>query len=154
MKLRDRFARFMYGRYGSDQFNKFLMYTELVCFIIAIILNMFSGWGRLFYWLCIACIVYMYFRMFSKNIYKRRKENETYLRISARVRDFFRGRSGKRGTRSSGSYGGRRGSEINYDDMFKIFRCPSCGQRIRVPRGKGRIRITCPKCKIQFIKKT
>lgn len=140
----------MYGRYGTDNFNKFLSWTELVCFVLGLILQIFFWWGRFFYYLCIAIIIYMYFRMFSKNIYKRRKENETFLRIKYRVQNFFRDR--KNAARSSSKRG--RGGEINYDEMFKIFRCPSCSQRIRVPRGKGRIRITCPRCKNQFIKKT
>ena len=149
MRFRDRFARFMYGRYGTDDFNRFLMWTELVCFALGLICRLFFSRSSLFYYLCVALIIYTYFRMFSRNIAKRRKENETFLRVKSRVTEFFRGRgrSGK---------GGRpkRNGEINYDDMFKIYRCPMCGQRIRVPRGKGRIQITCPKCRGQFIKRT
>ena len=157
MKFRDRMARFMYGRYGQDQFNRFLMYVELAFFVLALILRIFTSWGGIFYYLCFAVIIYMYFRMFSKNIYKRRKENETFLRVKYKVQSFFRRQSGRS---SQNNYSNRaqgrtrRDSEINYDDMFKIYRCPTCGQRIRVPKGKGRIRITCPKCKGQFIKKT
>ena len=155
MRFRDKLARFMYGRYGSDEFNKFLMYVELSFFVLGLILRMFFRWGNFFYYGCLAVIIYMYFRMFSKNIYKRRKENEIYLRVRYKVKDFFRShKSAKNYSGRASTSNGRRGSEINYDDMFKIYRCPTCGQRIRVPRGKGRIRITCPKCKGQFIKKT
>ena len=153
----------MYGRYGQDQFNRFLMYVELAFFVLALILRIFTSRGGIFYYLCFAVIIYMYFRMFSKNIYKRRKENETYLRIKYKVETFFKdkfgrsssdGRASSRRANRAASGSTRRGSEINYDDMFKIYRCPTCGQKIRVPKGKGRIRITCPRCKGQFIKKT
>ena len=150
MRFRDRIARFMYGRYGSDNFNKFLMWAELACLLIGFIFSRFFAWGGIFYYLCFAIIIYMYFRMLSKNIYKRRKENEAFLRAKYKVTDFFKGRSNGKSTHQRSS----RSGEINYDDMFKIYRCPTCGQKIRVPKGKGRIRITCPKCKGQFIKRT
>ena len=141
----------MYGRNGTDSLNRFLMYVELVFFVLGIIFGMFTSWGRVFYYLCIATIVVMYFRMFSKNIEKRRKENEAFFRIRYKVTEFFRerkqGRSGKSSRR-------KKGSEINYDSMFKIYKCPTCGQKIRVPRGKGKILITCPKCKGEFVKRT
>ena len=150
MRFRDRFARFMYGRYGSDAFNKFLMWAELVCFVLSFILSRFFAWGGIFYYICVALIIYMYFRMFSKNIYKRRKENEWFLQTKYKIQSFFKG---SRSGRGSAPHRNRNG-EINYDDMFKIYRCPMCGQRIRVPKGKGRIQITCPKCKGRFIKRT
>lgn len=152
MRFRDRVARFMYGRYGMDNFNKFLLYSELVCLVLGLILNIFFRWGAIFYILCIILIVYSYFRMFSRNIPKRRRENEIFLDAKLKVKSFFKGGYKnifkKHSSRKKGS------GVIDYDDMFKIFRCPMCGQRIRVPKGKGRIQITCPKCKCKFIKRT
>ena len=156
MRFRDRFTRFMYGRNGSDNFNRFLMYVELICFVLGLILGMFTSWGSWFYYITIALIIYMYFRMFSKNISKRKKENEAYLRIKFKITEFFRQR---RQGRSAGGFSGfnfgrKKNSEINYDSMFKIYKCPTCGQKIRVPKGKGKILITCPRCKGEFIKRT
>lgn len=158
MRFRDRFARFMYGRNGTDDLNRFLMIVELVFFVLGVIFGMFTSWGGIFYYLVILVIILMYFRMFSKNIAKRRKENETYLRVKYKVTQFFnekRRGGASRTNRSSGSgFGRRKRSEINYDSMFRIYKCPTCGQKIRVPRGKGKIQITCPKCRGQFIKRT
>lgn len=143
MRLRDRFARFMYGRYGTDSLNKFLMWTELVLLVISLILSRFFAWGSILYYVCIVLIIVTYFRMFSKNFYARRKENDAFIRIKYKVQKFFKNLFKKKDK-----------GVIDYEDMFRIFRCPMCGQRIRVPKGKGRIQITCPKCRGQFIKRT
>ena len=144
----------MYGRNGADYFNRFLMYVELGCFVIGIILNIFSSAGQVFYYIGIALIIYMYFRMFSKNLAKRRKENDAYLQAKYKVTEFFRRHKQERAAGACGRSRTKGKSEINYNSMFKIYKCPTCSQKIRVPRGKGKILITCPKCKGEFIKRT
>ena len=121
--FKDKFARFMYGRYGMDQLSRNL---SLICLVLLVI-TMFSR-SNVLYAIALAGIIYTYFRVFSRNISKRSKENEKYLSFHYKV--------------------------VGKINTHKIFKCPSCSQKIRVPRGKGRISIKCPKCRIEFIKKT
>jgi DNA-directed RNA polymerase subunit RPC12/RpoP len=130
--MREKFYRFMQGRYGSDELNRFLMIVALVCFAI----SLFGV--RIFYFLGAAALVYAYFRMLSKNVYKRREENSVYLRYEYKVRQ--RLTAWKR--------------NIQQRRTHHIYKCPSCKQKIRIPRGKGRIEIRCPKCGHTFIKKS
>lgn len=134
-RLREGFARFMVGRYGMDHFGKFLVYFSLGLMII----NLIFG-GSVIYWMALICLFYAYFRMFSRNTNKRYAENLKYLEIKNRVVGFFRSRG--------------IGSRVKQDPTKKIFKCPGCRQKVRVPRGKGTILITCPKCKTQFQKRT
>lgn len=84
MKLKDRFIRFMYGRYGVDSFGKFTIWGSLILMLIA-------GWTHrgILSWLAWAGIIYSYFRMFSKNTYKRAAENQKYLQMTRGIRTFF-----------------------------------------------------------------
>lgn len=130
--LREKFYRFMQGRYGGDQFNRFLMILALVCFAV----SLFGA--RIFYVIGLGVLIYAYFRMLSKNIYKRREENNVYMRYEYRVRQrvaVWRRDMGQRRT-------------------HHIYKCPSCKQKIRIPRGKGKIEIRCPKCGRTFIKRS
>lgn len=131
--FKDKFARFMYGRYGMDQLSRNL---SLICLVLLVI-TMFSR-SNVLYAIALAGIIYTYFRVFSRNISKRSKENEKYLSFNYKV-------VGKIN---------RIKYIIKDNKTHKIFKCPSCSQKIRVPRGKGRISIKCPKCRIEFIKKT
>lgn len=134
MGWRDRFTRFMYGRYGVDQFSKFLLgFTFVLC-----ILSLFTrgSLGSLISTLVLVLIIYTYFRMFSRNIYKRAAENEKYMRFSSTFRRKFNTEKKIAGQRK----------------YYRFYRCPGCGQRIRVPKGRGRIQIRCPKCNEKFIK--
>ena len=79
MNWRDRFSKFMYGRYGADQFSKFLLGLTIALCIISLFVP--RRLGSLFSTLILLLIFYTYFRMFSRNIYKRAAENEKYMRI-------------------------------------------------------------------------
>ena len=131
--FKDKFARFMYGRYGMDQLSRNL---SLICLVLLVI-TMFSR-SNVLYAIALAGIIYTYFRVFSRNISKRSEENEEYLSFHYKV-------VGKIN---------RIKYIIKDNKTHKIFKCPSCSQKIRVPRGKGRISIKCPRCRIEFIKKT
>jgi predicted membrane protein len=123
----------MYGRYGTDQLNRFLMILALLFWVI----SMFTT--EILYFAGILGIVLVYFRMFSKNIYKRAAENRVYLTYENKVKYFFR----------------QKKSELNQLKTHHIYKCPSCRQKIRIPRkrgGRGKIEITCPKCRNTFIK--
>lgn len=129
--MREKLQRFMMGRYGVDQFSKFLIGFALVLWV----LNMFTH--RFFlYVLALALMVYTYYRMFSRNIQKRYQENQNFLQIKNKLVRKFKSEK----------------EIMKQRKTHHIYRCPGCRQKIRVPRGKGRICITCPKCKIQFTK--
>ena len=116
-----------------DQFNRFLSAAALVLVIV----NLFTK-STLLWLLALAALVYCYVRMLSRKLEKRRKENGKYLQIKYKV----------------------TGGLQNWRDRWKqrkdycFFRCPSCKAMLRVPRGKGRIRVTCRKCGNAFERKT
>ena len=130
--MKEKLYRFMQGRYGTDQLNRFIM-------ILTVVLLVISMFGlRFLYVPGLLLLIYAYFRMLSKNLYKRRAENAVYMRYEYKVKQFF--------------------ATIKRDRVQRkthhIYRCPSCRQKIRLPRGKGRIEIKCPKCGQAFIKKS
>lgn len=131
--FKDKMARFMYGRYGMDQLSRNL---SLICLVLLIV-TMFVR-NNVIYMIALVGIVYTYFRVFSRNISRRSEENEKYLKFHYKVV----GKLNKIKFR------------ITDSKTHRIFRCPSCSHKIRVPRGKGKISIKCPKCRIEFIKKT
>ena len=131
--MREKLIRFMQGRYGADAFSRFLLGVSVAC----ILLSMFFPKGP-FNLLGILLIAYCYFRMFSKNIPKRYQENMTYLKYQNKVTSKFR----------------KFKSEMKQRKTHHIYRCPTCRQKIRVPKGRGRIAIRCPKCNNEFIKKS
>lgn len=130
--FRDKIQRFMYGRYGNDKFNSFLMIAALV----AIVASWFLG--RIFYLLAVGLLVYGYFRMFSKNYAKRSAENAIYLKVTYRIRGIF----------------ARYKKMWQQRKTHKFFKCPTCRQQIRVPKGHGRVQVTCPKCRTNFERTT
>lgn len=130
--MREKMQRFMWGRYGNDRFN----YVLMVCAMIFLVISLFGG--GLFYILATIVMVYAYIRMFSRNVNKRVLENQWFLRQEMKVRGFF----------------GRKKGELGQRKMYHIYKCPNCRQKIRVPRGRGRIAITCRKCGNEFIKKS
>ena len=131
--MKDRLRQFMIGRYGVDQFNRFLLIPS----IVLIILSRFLGGGFL-YLFGLFVLLYAYYRMLSRNISKRYRENIVYLNIRNRFLGvFIKGRN-----------------TIRQRRQYHIYKCPGCGQKIRIPKGKGRISVTCPKCRTEFIKKS
>ena len=132
--MKEKMYRFMQGRYGSDNLNRFLLIIVLACFV----LSLFGGGIGIFHVLGTVCLIYAYFRMFSKNVYKRRAENTAYMKYEYKVKQFWE--TQKR--------------DMKQRKTHHIYRCPSCKQKIRIPRGKGKIEIRCPKCSATFIKKS
>ena len=125
--------RFMYGRYGVDTLNKFLVGSALVSFLFSTFFD-----SSIFYSLAVILLIYSYFRMFSKNIYKRAAENQSFLNYTAKARTKIQH---------------LKGTLIQLR-TYHIYKCPSCRQKIRIPRGKGKIEITCPMCRSKFIKRS
>ncbi|MCR4671646.1 MAG: hypothetical protein K5637_00210 [Lachnospiraceae bacterium] len=128
--MREKLERFMSGRYGNDPFNHFLLVAALILLVIQLITR--SGF---LYVIALIVLIFAYYRMLSRNHAKRYQELQKFEAVRDRVVGIF-----------------RRDSSGNSE--YHIYRCQSCGQKIRVPRGKGRIRITCPKCGNQFIKRS
>lgn len=136
--MMERFRRFMYGRYGTDALNTGLF----VLYIVIVILEMFlrnTRVGLILMILSYGLIVYYFFRCFSKNISKRYAENQKFLKLWNPIKNYFK--------YLKLCFTERKGTK-------KLFRCPKCHQTIRVPKGRGKIEITCPKCRFEFIKKT
>ena len=131
--MREKLQRFMAGRYGVDAFSKFLMGSVLVLWVLDLFIN-----SRVLYSWSILLIIYMYFRMFSRNIQKRYQENIKFLQMKSKVLGKLKWNQLK--------------SDVKGRKTHHIYRCPTCRQKIRIPRGKGRICITCPKCKTEFTK--
>jgi hypothetical protein len=133
--MREKMMRFMEGRYGgmygNDRLNKALSVTCIVLFILSVIIR-----KNVFWYLALFVLIYEYYRMFSRNIQRRYGENEWFVRHTARF---------------SKAAVQRRIAERK---IYRIFRCPNCRQKARVPKGHGKICITCPKCSTQFIKKS
>ncbi len=130
--MKEKLYRFMMGRYGNDQFNRFLMILAMICFV----LSLFRIPGV--YLIGLFCLVYVYFRMLSRNTYKRSLENNKYLQCEYKVKRWFSGVK----------------RNMQQRRTHHIYKCPSCRQKIRIPRGKGKIEIRCPKCGQTFIKKS
>ena len=135
--MRERLARFMIGRNGNDQLNRFLLLADVVLRLLASLRGR-TALGSLLSLLVLALLGLTYFRMLSRNVYKRRSENEGYLRrkqqLLSRLRVF------KERWRQRKDY--------------KFFTCPSCRAVMRVPRGRGKIRIVCHKCGNTFMGKS
>lgn len=135
--MRERFARFMYGRNGNDAFNRFLLIAGVAVLLLASLLSR-TGLGRLLYILVLALLGYTYFRMFSRDLYRRRSENERFLREKEKLAARWRVTVERWKQRKS----------------YKFFTCPSCKAVMRVPRGRGKIRIVCHRCGSTFMGKS
>lgn len=129
--MKEKLIRFMQGRYGIDSLGKVTMGAA----VVAILINFFTD-SLIVNFLAWAFLIYTYFRMFSRNIYKRSAENQAFLNRTYKLRCFF----------------ARQKNLMAQRKTHHIYKCPTCKQKIRVPRGKGRIEIRCPKCNTTFIK--
>lgn len=124
---------FMRGRYGVDQ----LSFALLIIYFIITITSMLTGYPMVGNF-ALLIVFYCWFRIFSRNTYKRSGENTKYLQMTYPMRTWF-ARKKKRHTDKK---------------TYKFYKCPSCKQELRVPKGKGNLTITCPKCKTKFDKRT
>ena len=143
MSFREKFARFMQGRYGNDDYGRFLLLLTAVCLVLKLFLK--RSVLTILVW---ALIIYYYIRFLSRDIRRRYDENTRFLELKGKVVRFFGDLFGK--TRSTAGSGQSSASQSSY----KIFSCPGCRQKVRVPKGRGRICITCPKCGREFIKRS
>lgn len=123
-KIKKAFLRFMQGRYGTDKLNTVILWTGLIFCLVSMFLQ---GWANLLMTvLSYICLFTTLFRCLSRNTYKRYQENRKFLFLMEKIKD----------------------------REHRYFACPKCRQSVRVPKGKGKISITCPKCREKFVKKT
>lgn len=136
MKFRERLNRFMYGRYGMDPFGRFL----LIAAFVLVVVSMFTGGvvNAVLWALGLAALVWCYARMLSRRYDKRRRENDKYLRAKSAVKRWFDSVKTRWSQRKE----------------FRFFRCPSCHALLRVPKGKGKIQLTCRRCGNRFERKS
>lgn len=133
LRMGERMARFMYGRYGSDELNRFLTVVSLVLLVLSIFPPLWVLWI-----VALALMIWSNVRTFSKKLHKRRRENEVFLKLRRPFADFFRLQRNKHRDRKTHRY----------------FKCSHCRAVLRVPKGKGTIDVTCPRCKQITVKKT
>lgn len=124
-RLSQGYRSFMAGRYGTDRLNMVILVTGAVfCFASMFVSSVIAKLVLMI--LSYVCMIWAIFRAFSRNTYQRYQENRRFRMIFERLRD----------------------------REHRYFDCPRCRQPVRVPRGKGKIAITCPKCREKFIRKT
>ena len=116
---------FMAGRYGTDRLNMAILSVGLAASLLSMIFK-FAPVNLVLFLLSYGMMFWAIFRTLSRNTYKRYQENRKFLQLVGRVKD----------------------------REHRYFDCPKCRQMVRVPRGKGKISITCPRCREKFVKKT
>ena len=124
-KLRTALRRFMEGRYGTDKLNMAILLAGLGCSVLASLLPG-AVLKLTLTTVSYVCMFFAIFRTLSRNIYKRYEENRKFLLFFQKLKD----------------------------KDHRYYNCPRCRQQVRVPKGKGKISITCPKCREKFIKTT
>ena len=130
--IRNAIQRLMYGRYGNDQLNLFLMGLYLLLYLVFIFVRI-----ELLYWVGFALLFITLFRMLSRNIPRRQMENARFMRAAGPLLSWIHLRR-----------------TIRRDKEHVYFKCPGCGQQLRVPRGKGKITVTCRSCGASFQEKS
>lgn len=124
----DFLRRMMAGRYGGDALGRFTLGLYLALYLLGLLTR-----RGVFTLLSLVTAVVTLYRMLSRNIPRRRAENQKFLTLTAPVRSWWRGANMRRA-----------------DKAHKYFKCPNCGQQLRVPRGAGKLRVTCRSCGVSF----
>ena len=130
--IRRYMTRFMAGRYGGDQLNLLLIALYVILYIVFLFTRML-----VFELLALILVIASLYRSLSRNLERRRAENAKFLqavRPVLRRWNTFRARA--------------------HDKEHRYFKCPNCGQQLRVPKGKGKISITCRNCGVSFEENT
>jgi len=125
--------RFMRGRYGDDGLNRFIM----IVLYTLIFISLFYRKNSPLYWVFFVGIMVYYFRFFSRNISQRRKENNFFINLIRPIRSRWIVLK----------------KNIN-DRNHKVFICPQCNGKVRIPKGHGKVAITCPYCRHEFTKRS
>ena len=134
--MREKFIRFMNGRNGMDELARAESWVVMILLVVSIFTR--SAILDILDILAIGLMIHMYFRVFSRNVNKRYAENQKFL--NARYEWTVKAE--------------RRKKRFAQRKQYKFFKCPMCKQEVRVPRGHGKICITCPKCREQFVRRS
>jgi len=130
--VKAKLQQFMSGRHGLDDLGRGLNILAMVMLVLgSLLLPQLSS-------LAMMLVIVGIFRIMSRNVYKRTQENEAYMRLRYKI------------TRWVSSHI----QQIKNRKTYRYYRCPSCRQSLRVPKGKGKIAVTCPKCKTVFDKRS
>lgn len=124
-RMKQALQRFMVGRYGTDKLNTYILGLGVILCLLSLFIRL-PVLNLVLTTLSYALMIWAIVRTFSRNTYKRYQENRRFLMLLDRIKD----------------------------RDHRYFDCPRCRQPVRVPRGKGKIMITCPKCGEKFTKKT
>ena len=125
--------RFMQGRYGTDE----LSFAFIILFIIFNVISLITP-SFVVSIIYIILFAFFLFRMLSRNIAARQRENYCFLKLWNPVQNYFR----------------KLSVRIKNRKKYKYFKCTSCSRSMRVPRGKGNVIVTCPNCGTKMKKKT
>ena len=148
----EKFRTFMSNRNGPDQLARDLLIVALIVIVISIFLP--DAARSVVFLIGLVALGYSYFRMFSRNYAARSQENQAYLEKRNRVLGKFSGPMGKAKQASAqAKAAGEKAARQAKDKDHRYFACPKCHQQVRVPRGAGKIRVTCPKCGEKFERK-
>ena len=134
--MKEKLIRFMQGRYGLDGLSRCMLVVGLILLFVALIFREPELLSHMLYLLGLVVVVLAYVRVFSRNIQKRYAENVKYSAFTGKIKRFF----------------GKEKYMMQQRKDYKLFDCPGCGQKIRIPKGKGKIEISCPKCHTKFVK--
>lgn len=129
MNWKDKLARFLYGRYGYDRFGYGLLAVCLVFFVFNLFLR-----STALHILQIAILLYAFYRVFSRKIYRRQRENQRFEALWKKIKAFFR----------------LTGNRLREIKTKRYRKCPNCKAVLRLPRKPGRHTVICPKCKTEF----
>ncbi len=136
--MKNKLQQFMQGRYGADALYRLQLIGAVVCSVLSVLTHDNVAVGSLFSAASMVLIWWAVFRALSRNIEKRYLENLYYLEWLGSVRRSIRFRKEKHQQRKD----------------YKFFVCPNCSTNLRVPKGKGKVNITCSKCGTRFQGKT
>ena len=125
------FQQFMYGRYGFDELSKVLNILSLALWAISLFIPYI-------YPIVLTLLIWVIFRTYSRNISKRQIELNRYLHIKCKIKQWFN----------------LKKDIFKNRKTYRYYKCPCCRANLRVPKGRGKIEISCPKCHTKFIKKT
>ena len=134
--MRNWLRKVMTGRYGVDEFSRFLNMVAMISLLLFVLVK--NTISLIFWLMAVGSLIWSYIRMFSRNTYKRRAENNAYLTIRYNLTRKLTGLK----------------QRMRQKKYYRFYKCPRCGVTTRVPKGKGTIRITCPKCGEIFQRKS
>ena len=130
--IMQKLREFMYGRYGTDQLSLALFGGGFAFYVLYVFTR-----SRLLYLISLVLYGIAIFRILSKNHTKRRIENQKFMNLWYKLKNKWVGLR----------------ADFEERKTYKHFKCPACGQKIRIPRGRGKVEILCPRCSNKFVKK-